>query len=250
MHSPENSRPESIPAAELLGPLPDPDVREVRAVAISTIDGSAAISGNTQSMGNETDTELFQAARRWSDVILVGAGTVRDEDYGGVKVTAEQQSARVALGQSPVPPIAVLSRTFTLNPAMRFFTEATSPPLILAPHDSCVDPHLQGVREELEGVGARVLDCGDGSAQAIVNCLHDQGFNRIGLEGGPLVFGEMFAEDLVDVFHLTIDPILTSHLERPLLELPDTAASFTRHFTLEDVAATADGALFLRYGRA
>lgn len=219
-------------------------------MAISTIGGSAAISGNTQAMGNETDTEFFQAVRRWSDVVLVGAGTVRDEDYGGVKLTEQQRSARVELGQASVPPIAVLSRTFSLNPAMRFFTEATAPPLILAPHDSCVDPKLRGVREELEGAGARILNCGDGHAGSIIRCLHDHGFNRIDLEGGPLAFGEMFAEDLVDIFHLTIDPILTSHIERPLLDLPDTAANFTRHFDLQGVAATADGALFLRYARA
>lgn len=249
MTATDPDRPDRLPASELLGPLPDPSMRQVRAIAISTLTGSAAMDGNTQAMGNATDSELFQSARRWSDVVVVGAGTVRDENYGGVLVSADQQAERTARGQSPIPRIAVLSRTFALNPAMRFFTEATAPPLILAPHSAIEDPSLAPLRESLEQAGAEILDCADGSAAAIVETLHRNGFNRIDCEGGPLIFGEMFAADLIDVLHLTIEPLLTSHLERPLLDLPEDAGHFTRRLELSHVAATADGTVFLRYQR-
>lgn len=249
MTSSNTERPDTIPLSELLGPLPAPDVREVRAVAISSLSGSSVVGGNTQQMGNETDTELFLGARLWSDVVLVGAGTVREENYGGVVVPDAVRTEREARGQAPIPRMAILSQTFSLNPAMRVFTEATTPPLILAPHHAIIDPELTPLRVELEHAGAEIVDCGDGGADGIIETLHRHGFNRIDCEGGPTIFGEMFAAQLIDVFHLTIEPFLSSHIERALLDVPEPAVPFTRHLELAHTAVTSDSTLFLRYLR-
>ncbi|MGP6173032.1 pyrimidine reductase family protein [Corynebacterium sp. A21] len=242
-------RPRSLPTEELLGPLRGTAELEVRAVAIATLNGTAAVAGNTQSMGNATDTALFQAVRRWSDVVLVGAGTVRDENYGGVILDQEQQEERLINGQDAVPPIAVLTRSLSLNPAMRLFTEASSTPLLMVPHTTFVHPGLAAQKAALIEAGAEIIDCGDASMRTVLDTLRFRGFKRIDLEGGPRAFAEVFAEDLIDVFHLTIEPRLHAPIERPLLDVPEGSTSFTRDLSLEHIDATDDGTLFLRYRR-
>lgn len=242
-------RPKSLPTKELLGPLRSTAEPEVRAVAISTLNGTAALAGTTQSMGNATDSALFQAVRRWSDVVLVGAGTVRDENYGGVILDQAQQEDRLINGQDAVPPIAVLTRNLSLNPAMRFFSEATATPLLMVPHSTFSNPALAAEKAALIGAGAEIIDCGNGSMRTVLDTLRFRGFKRVDLEGGPRSFAEVFAEDLIDVFHLTIEPRLHAPMERPLLDLPEGSPSFTRDFSLEHIGATDDGTLFLRYRR-
>lgn len=49
---------------------------------VSTVDGSAqGGDGRTGSINNEVDMEVFHQLRRSADVILVGAGTARAEEY-------------------------------------------------------------------------------------------------------------------------------------------------------------------------
>ena len=48
--------------------------------------------------------------RELADVIVVGAATVRVENYSGAKFSAAQRLARQRRGQAEVPPIAVLTR--------------------------------------------------------------------------------------------------------------------------------------------
>lgn len=242
-------RPVTLPSEELLGSLPGPATAEVRAVAISTLNGAAALGGNTQSMGNSTDSALFHSVRAWSDVILVGAGTVRDENYGGVILNEDQKQDRINIGQDELPQIAVLTRSLSLNPAARFFREATSTPLLLVPHSTFANPALASQKQSLLAAGAEIIDCGDGSMRTVLETLRFHGFRRVDLEGGPLAFGEMFAEDLIDVFHLTIEPRLHAPVEHQLLKLAEDIPPFTRDLHLEHAGVTADGTLFLRYRR-
>ncbi|QGU07566.1 5-amino-6-(5-phosphoribosylamino)uracil reductase [Corynebacterium occultum] len=242
-------RPETLPPEELLGPLPGPATAEVRAVAIATLNGAAALGGNTQAMGNATDSVFFHAVRAWSDVILVGAGTVREENYGGVILSEDQRQDRLNIGQDVLPQIAVLTRSLSLNPAARFFTEATSTPLLLVPHATFADPALASQKQALLAAGAEIIDCGDGGMRTVLETLRFHGFKRVDLEGGPRAFAEMFAEDLIDVFHLTIEPRLHAPIEHQLLNVSEGMPTFTRDLHLEHVGVTADGTLFLRYRR-
>lgn len=75
----------------LVGPATD-DLAELYAVPrlpwlrvnmISTLDGAAAgDSGRTGSINNAADKRVFDELRAQADVIVVGAGTARDENYG------------------------------------------------------------------------------------------------------------------------------------------------------------------------
>ena len=62
----------------IIGDLPS----GVRLMGVSTLNGAGAIDGSSGRLGNKLDSEIFQALRRWADVVVVGAGTARVEEYG------------------------------------------------------------------------------------------------------------------------------------------------------------------------
>ena len=71
-------------------------------------------------------------------------------------------------------------------------------------------------------------------------------------EGGPGIFGLFIAEKLVDQLYLTLDPTLTTHVEKNLVS--DKAAAslgLSRHsnfpLTLEQLVVDTDSTVFLRY---
>ena len=68
---------------------------------------------------------------RLADVIVVGAGTVRVENYGGAQLSAAARQGRRSRGQSEVPPIAIVTQSGRLDHDMKVFTKTEVPPVIL-----------------------------------------------------------------------------------------------------------------------
>ena len=59
----------------------------VRVNFVSSIDGSATNEGRSGGLSGPADRRHFELLRRVTDVVLVGAGTVRDEGYGPMRVS-------------------------------------------------------------------------------------------------------------------------------------------------------------------
>lgn len=55
----------------------------IRTNFVSSIDGSVTSDGASAGLGTPADTRLFGILRELCDAVLVGAGTVRGENYGG-----------------------------------------------------------------------------------------------------------------------------------------------------------------------
>ncbi|MHA2789121.1 dihydrofolate reductase family protein [Corynebacterium sp. S7] len=215
--------------AELIG---SSEPTEVRAVAIATLAGAIATDGTTQSLGNQTDTDLLLGLRSWSDCILVGANTVRAEGYGPSDT-----------------PFAIPSKSLRFDLGSSFFTEARHSPLILVPRTSLDDEALAPRREALREAGATLADAGDGTAQEWLEILRARGFGRITCEGGPGIFSMLFDADLVDLFHFTLEPLLHSDSASRLIAPRPDGRAYARRMHLEDARATDDSLLFLRYRR-
>ena len=179
------SHPSSKTHTEIIGP--STATEEVRAVAITTAFGSFTANGTSGSLGNDADTEVMVALREWADVVLVGSGTVKAEDYGPADI-----------------PIAVVSRSLNFDTSSKLFSGA--PPLILTPNESLVRADLTEQREALSRVGAELVGTGAGSAREIVDTLRARELGRIVCEGGPSLYAAMFEASLVDVLHLTCSP--------------------------------------------
>lgn len=176
----------------------------VRANMVTTLDGAIRGSdGRSKSISSPADQRVFNAARRACDVILVGAGTVRAEDY--------RPSSRT---------LALVSGRLDVPLTLRMFVEATESnprPLVLTTDEAAA---MAGA--DLRAV-ADVVPCGHGRVDLhrVIGVLVDRGLTRILCEGGPSLLSDLLALDLVDELLLTLSPLLAgAGPEDHLVHLP------------------------------
>ncbi|MEV6910971.1 pyrimidine reductase family protein [Amycolatopsis sp. NPDC051071] len=172
---------------------------------VSSADGAAAVNELSEGLSHPADKRIFLMGRLLSDVILVGAGTVRAEGYRGARINPARTARRVALGLSEVPPIAVVTRSGELDPAGPLFTDTQVPPIVVT-----TEKAPESRRAALERAGADVLVAGtdDVDLRHALALLGKRGLYRIDCEGGPMLFGDLIAGDLVDQLCLTVAPLL------------------------------------------
>ena len=103
----------------------------VRGNMIASLDGGATDDGKAGGLAGPGDRAMFALMRQLADVILVGAGTVRIENYSGAQFSPAQRQARQRRGQAEVPPIAVVTNSGEFDHDAKLFTRTEVPPLIL-----------------------------------------------------------------------------------------------------------------------
>ncbi len=230
----------------LLGPESFSQQLQCRIMAACTIDGSASIAGTSQLLGNDLDTNLLLQLRQWSDCVIVGAGTIRAENYAGIVIPKNVQNARENQGQDRIPPLVIISQSLNFpshaNQLPRLFSEYTRPHIFLTD----LRYANAGAVEKLEHYGFEVIDIPGLSSNDIINFLQTRGFRRIVSEGGPQVNQALLAAGLVDKIHLTLDPRLCLGTETKSFGLSDSSEIV--ELELEYCHPTSDGVLFLRYG--
>jgi riboflavin biosynthesis pyrimidine reductase len=179
----------------------------VRGNMIASLDGGATDEGKAGGLAGPGDRAIFSLMRHAADVILVGASTVRIENYSGAQlpVTARQQRQR--RGQAEVPPIAVITRSANLDPNALLFTRTEVPPMIMTTNRFCDDTRrrLGAVADVIDASGAEP-DSVD--AATVLKILADRGLYRVLTEGGPLFLGTLIEDGLLDELCLTVAPIL------------------------------------------
>ena len=79
------------------------DVRHTRANLVVSTDGRAAVASSSEALSSDADRRVLRALRSLTDVLLVGAGTARDEGYGVVPLAAGAGDRRAARGQEQSP---------------------------------------------------------------------------------------------------------------------------------------------------
>ena len=207
---------------------------------ITTIDGATAVAGRSGGLGSPGDKAVFRALRALADVVLVGAGTARAEDYGPPQLAEELQTARRAAGQPARPELAVVTNRLALDPTARLFADGHRP-LLLAPVEApaaaraALAPH------------ATILDAGSeavDTSQALA-ALRARGARVVVCEGGPTLNAALFADDLVDEVCVSFAPLVVGG---PADRLAGPLAATRLAFVLEQ-ALEEDGMLFCRYVR-
>lgn len=222
--------------------LPDRWSPRVRVNFVSSIDGAATIGGRSGGLGDALDQKLMSVLRAMSDVVVVGAGTVRAEGYGGVGLPDVCVAWRRANGLSDQPPLAVVSSSLELDPSHPFFAQALVRPLVLT-HE-----HANAERRAALARVADIVDCGEDAVEAgvLVHELTARGMAQILSEGGPRLFGTLMAADIVDELCLSLSPMLVGgDAGRIVRDAPEAA----RPMRLVHALPTRD-MLLLRYARA
>jgi riboflavin biosynthesis pyrimidine reductase len=231
-----------VPVAEAyhrLEPL-EPSRPAVRANMIASVDGAAVAGGVTKALGGPADRAVFLALRSLADVIVVGAGTVRAERYGPVRLSDRARDWRVSQGLPPVPPIAVVTASAQLDWQSTFFTKAEQRPLVIT---------VAGAEPDAISRAAEVADviiAGEARVDlaAALTALGQLGHTNVLTEGGPILIGEFIAARLLDELCLTIAPKLVSGDAVRIVN--GVGLEAPADLDLGHVLA-ADGYLFLRY---
>jgi 5-amino-6-(5-phosphoribosylamino)uracil reductase len=205
----------------------------VRVNFVASTDGAVTVDGRSSGLGSEADRRVFGVLRELAEVVLVGAGTVRAEDYRGARMPTR--------GTATPPPIAVVTGSADLDPGARLFTDTRIPPIVLTGPDAPAER-----RAALTAAGAEVVVLDPLSPAAVLDELGRRRLHRVLCEGGPRLFGDLVAADLVDELCLTVAPVLAAgDAGRIAVGPPGSPGRPLRLVgALED-----DGVLLLRYAR-
>ena len=181
-----------------------PDVdRWLRANFVVSVDGFVSLNGLSEPLSGAADKRAFGMLRALSDVVLVGAATARAESYRPVQIGAARAEIRARHGLSPVPPIAVITRSLDLDLDGPLFTEAVAPTIVVTTSEAPAD--LLAAARQVADV---IVHPGDIDFVLLLNQLASRGMRRVLCEGGPSVLADLLALGLVDELCLTSSPVL------------------------------------------
>ena len=170
----------------------------VRVNFISSVDGAATTGGLSGGLGDASDKRRFELLRRAADVVVVGAGTVRAEGYGPLRVSAQSARWRVEHGMPEHPVFAIVSGSLDLDPGSRIFTEAPVRPVVVTTEKAA------GVDAFADVADVIVAGAEHADLPTLLAELAGHGLTRVLCEGGPSLFGSLLAADRVDELYLTI----------------------------------------------
>ncbi|MFI8569389.1 pyrimidine reductase family protein [Rhodococcus sp. NPDC078407] len=215
----------------------------IRTNFVASIDGSVTANGKSAGLGTPADSQLFGILRELCDAVLVGAGTARAENYGGVALSTESTARRVASGLAPIPTIVVVTASGSIEADSRLLTDTEVKPVVVT--SSAADGAKLAA---LRAAGATVIEVSGESVSTtdIVDSLAELGLLRILCEGGPGLFGQLVSDGAADDLCLTISPILVSG-EAGRIAHAASAADTSMHRA--HVLGDADGTLLTRWVR-
>lgn len=183
-----------------------PDRPWLRANMIASADGASALDGRTGGLGGPADRMVFNVLRSLADVIVVGAGTARDERYK--PVSPAQAWAGLRDGKPPTPPIAVVSASLDLSSCGQLLSD--------------FPPHAQTIVITTAEAAARASAGYTGNARIVVAgerrvdithavaALVSLGHREILTEGGPHLLAQLTHAALLDELCLTTSPVVAA----------------------------------------
>lgn len=170
----------------------------LRANMVAALDGAIAVDGRSAGLGSDGDQRIFALLRDLADVLLVGAGTIRTEGYGGIGLDADRLARRQRWGLGPAPRVAVVTGS-CLDADLGIFTDSGTPPLVIT---------TTAGAQRMSGYPATIIAAGTDSVELplMVTKLADLGLHRVLCEGGPGLLGRLIDAALLDELCLTSSP--------------------------------------------
>jgi riboflavin biosynthesis pyrimidine reductase len=210
----------------------------LRANMVSSLDGSATgAGGHSGDINTEADHVVFELLRAQSHVVVVGAGTLRDEGYSPLSVAPRWRRLRQQEGLPPTLPLIAVSNRGEVPPRLAGVDDGR---VLLATTASA-----SGLTDARASIGEQhVLVCGDERVDAahLVEQLHGRGWTRLLTEGGPSWLSTLVGDALLDELCLTLAPTLVGGDHPRPLSGPDVAVELDLHALIEQ-----DGTLLGRW---
>ena len=172
---------------------------------VTSLDGAVEEDGHSRGLSSPLDQRLLQLLRVHADAVMVGAGTLRHEGYGAMRLKGDLPVRRQQRGRPEQPTLVAVSAALDLDPGHRMFTEAPVRPIVLT-HAASPEDRREALAAVADVIltGESVVDLAVGQAE-----LAGRGLTHVLCEGGPHLFGGLVAADLVDELCLTVSALLT-----------------------------------------
>ncbi|HET7417823.1 MAG TPA: dihydrofolate reductase family protein [Solirubrobacterales bacterium] len=204
---------------------------------VSTLDGRATIEGRSGPIGSETDTAMLAGLRCRFDAVMIGAGTMRVEQYGPLASKQETRERRERSGLPPEPLMVLISGRLDLPWDASLFAEGGN--VLIFTSSEAEPPEVGAEVEVVRHEGAVNF------TEALRHLREERGVRALLSEGGPHVHEQMQADGLVDDLFLTIAPKLSGGEGPRILEGPlPEVAELELLWLLEE-----EGELYARYRR-
>ena len=168
---------------------------------ITTLDGRASISGRSKELGSEADTEHLLGLRTRFDAVMIGGGTMRAERYGRIISRPEFRQRRQSAGLEEDALAVIISGDLDLPFDAPLFTDGNGRVVIFTRKNQAPETETPVELVTFDGL----ID----SADVLAHLRREEGVRAVLCEGGPHLFGQLVAGDLVDDLFLTITPVAT-----------------------------------------
>jgi 5-amino-6-(5-phosphoribosylamino)uracil reductase len=159
-------------------------------------------TGGPLALSNAADLDRVDAQRAAVDAILVGAGTIRQDDPRLLVRSPERTTTRVSAGRAPSPVKVTLTGSGKLDPGSRFFRCGDGPKLVY-----CGAAGAESASAVL-GEVATVVVVDPLGPRLVSEDLHRRGVRSLMVEGGGSVLTQLLAADLADELQLVVAPVL------------------------------------------
>lgn len=157
-------------------------------------------TGSSKGLSSPLDLKVLLTLRAISDAILVGANTVRIEDYKVPKLAGDYQN----LNSKPAR-LVVISNSLNFDLTARMFSDPLNKPLIITSQST--DQNWLGNKAKLEQFCDFLIWSGLIDFNELIPALNDLGYRRIVCEGGEQLLTELLAQNLIDELDITYSPV-------------------------------------------
>ncbi len=200
-----------------------PDRPWVGLCMVASIDGSTVVGGNSAGLSSPTDTAVLSQLRAIADVIVVGAGTVRDEGYGPPRKSGQR--------------IGVVTRSGDVDLSSALFASGAG--FLITTEDATFDTaDIDVVR-----AGTGTVDFAT-AIDRLSRLISDCGV--VQAEGGAILNGGLLDGDVIDEINLTTSPVAVGGTGPRLAAGADNLA---HRFDLAQLAIDDRSFLFARWLR-
>jgi 5-amino-6-(5-phosphoribosylamino)uracil reductase len=161
-------------------------------------------------LSNHADLDRVDEVRAGCDAILVGAGTIRQDNPRLLVRARARRERRIARGLKPSPVKVTVTDHADLDPCSNFFTTGDGEKLVY-----CASTAVDRARQRLGHV-ATIVDAGPRvDVRRICEDLHRRGVERLMVEGGGTVHTQFLSADLADELQLVVAPFFVGDSRAP-----------------------------------
>ncbi|MEU5773406.1 dihydrofolate reductase family protein [Streptomyces venezuelae] len=188
-------------------------------------------------LSSAEDFDRVDAVRAECDALLIGAGTLRQDNPRLLVGSEQRRAARLARGLPAYPLKVVVSASGDLDPGLRFWHCGGRKTVYTRSVPEAVRERFRETAEIVELGPALCLP-------AILDDLAAQGVRRLLVEGGGSIHTQFLEEDLADELHVAHAPVLVGMESAPRFLRPARFPGGTqRRMKLIDVQQLGDTVL-------